>query len=193
MAWNLSDANRYDEIREEVANLIEDFGIEVYPFSIWRLLRKMGIRVVPYSLLEGSLRDEVERVWPDAFTFRPDDFDPSRTIVFYNDSKSRGRIRFTLAHELGHLVLGHPNSDDPQLEAEANFFANYFLAPAPLVIRDSKKDVQTIMSDFVVSFGCARSVLDRTMNRIWYGPRVPLEYESRIMATSRLRGGGRVA
>ena len=193
MAWNLSDANRYDEIREEVANLIEDYGIEVYPFSIWRLLRKMGIRVVPYSLLEGSLRDEVERVWPDAFTFRPDDFDPSRTIVFYNDPKSRGRIRFTLAHELGHLVLGHPNSDDPQLEAEAIFFANYFLAPAPLVIRDSKKDVQTIMSDFVVSFGCARSVLDRTMNRIWYGPRVPLEYESRILATSRLRGGGRVA
>lgn len=193
MDWNLSDARRYDEIREEVANLIEDFGIEVYPFSIWKLLRKMGIRIVPYSYLEERFRNEVEEVWPEAFTLRPDNFDPSRTVIFYNDFKPRERIRFTLAHELAHLTLGHPNSDDYVFENEADIFANYLLAPAPLVIRYSRKDVRTIMSDFVVSSGCAHSILDRTMNRIRYGPRVPLEYESRILATCHLRGGGRVA
>lgn len=31
--WKLED-KRYDEIREEVANFIEDFGVTEYPFSM---------------------------------------------------------------------------------------------------------------------------------------------------------------
>ena len=42
------------------------------------------------------------------------------------------RIRFTIMHEIGHIVLDHTEHSD-LAESEANFFAKYALAPPPLV------------------------------------------------------------
>ena len=120
MGWNLL-GERYDEIREAVADLIEDWGISRYPFSIWKLLRAMGIRVIPYSALPQRLKEIVELHWPDAISVYPPDFNPAKTIIFYNDARDRFRIRFTLAHELAHLVLGHPDTGEPKYEDEADF------------------------------------------------------------------------
>jgi len=65
-----------------------------------------------------------------------------RKVVFLNDRiKTRGRRRFTLGHELGHGILGHPldviqprNSQEDDLnqplELEANIFSRDTLAPA---------------------------------------------------------------
>jgi len=73
-----------------------------------------------------------------------------RYLVLYNDSTAnnnvQGRIRWTLAHELGHVRLKHlphiaanqiaensfSNLSDPALEAEADHFAALLLCPMPL-------------------------------------------------------------
>ena len=73
-----------------------------------------------------------------------------RYLVLFNSSTSNnnvlGRIRWTLAHELGHVILNHlpyvaephiaeqnfNNLFDPTLEAEANYFASLLLCPMPL-------------------------------------------------------------
>lgn len=56
-------------------------------------------------------------------------------IVLYNDAKrSLARRRFTLAHEIGHILLEHGCDGDRQ-EAEANCFAAELLAPRVLVHR----------------------------------------------------------
>ena len=64
------------------------------------------------------------------------------TYIFYNSGLPVGRQRFTVAHEIGHLVLGHvgqgrvttinrePNPKDSQAETQANQFAARLLAPA---------------------------------------------------------------
>lgn len=69
-------------------------------------------------------------------------------IILYNDTiENTGRIRFTLAHELGHYILKHNektkktmltryslNGDEYDIfEKEANYFAKRLLAPIPLV------------------------------------------------------------
>lgn len=192
MSWNLT-SNRYEEIRSTVADLIEDWDISVYPFSVWELARRMGIRTIRYSELPEWLCVEVELYWPNAITIYPSDFNPSRTFIFYNDRFDRERIRFTIAHELAHLVLTHPGTGEDIYEHEANIFANYLLAPAPLVMRDSTLDVDTIHDDFQVSYMCACSVRDRTEKRRIYGPRNPTEYERRILSFCSMKGGGRVA
>lgn len=191
MRWNLTSA-RYEEIRSTVADLIEDWGISVYPFSVWELVRRMGIRTIRYSELPEWLRVEVELYWPDAITIYPPDFNPARTVIFYNDHQDREHIRFTVAHELAHLVLMHPGTDEETHEHEADIFANYLLAPAPLVLRDSRLDIETIHDDFQVSYSCARSVKDRTVKRREYGSKTLTEYETRILAFCSVRGGGRV-
>jgi len=54
-------------------------------------------------------------------------------IVLYNDEvRSLRRQNFTLAHELGHIYLGHKD-DGEKNEAEANRFASELLMPSILV------------------------------------------------------------
>lgn len=192
MLWSLP-SERYDQIRAAAADLIEDWDIKEFPFSIWSLVRRMGIRTVRYSSLPEQLREQLERFWPLAITIYPPDFNPSKTIIFYNDDREREQIRFTVAHELAHLILKHPGTGEEVYEHEADVFANYLLVPAPLVLRDSKLDVETIRYDFQVSYGCAYSAWDRARKRRAYGPVAETEYELRILATSTLKGGGQLA
>ena len=180
MGWNLP-GGRYDEIRTAVADLIEDWGIREYPFSIQSLLRKMRIRLIPYSTLSDDLRSAFEADSSDAFTIYPTNYDPSRTIICYNDEPSRERIRFTLAHELAHPALMHPGTGEDIYEHEADIFANYLLVPAPLVLEYSRIDYEVISHDFVIGFKCARSARDRIRKRREYGPSSYLEYEQRIL------------
>lgn len=49
-------------------------------------------------------------------------------VFFVNEEAPGDRERWTLCHEIGHVVMHHLPTDDP--EEEANLFANEFLAPA---------------------------------------------------------------
>lgn len=84
-------------------------------------------------------------------------------LKYYGDH----RARFTVAHELGHLLLDHPGSQprvrsyhstdrpptDAVLEKEANIFASEFLMPTNLV--DSSKSPDEISRLFQVSVEAA--------------------------------------
>lgn len=182
MLLKLSSANRYDEIREEVADFIETFGVRSYPFDIFVLLLKIGIRVVPYSSLDSRTRSMLTHAHPDAVTRLNGRLDVKNITIFYNDIGIEAtRIRFTLAHELGHIWLQTDNED------EADFFANYLLAPSPLVIRHSKNSPEAIMKDFNIGYLCARAVQDRANNRIRC--RKPIyDYEYRIIKFCTVKG-----
>jgi len=83
---------------------------------------------VPVALLE------LEQGLGGAYLFRR-----GRPVIFLNGAQAAVRLRFTLAHELGHHCLGHSSVADPPLpagsadgapaEVEANHFAAEFLAP----------------------------------------------------------------
>lgn len=63
-------------------------------------------------------------------------------IICYDERESIERIRFTICHELGHILLGHPlkpgllqhtrtiDKERPEIESEADMFAARILAPA---------------------------------------------------------------
>lgn len=68
----------------------------------------------------------------DAFSF----YDAGTPFVFLNTSKTAERVRFDLAHELGHLAL-HGEHECPQgrvAEQEANDFASAFLMPRESIL-----------------------------------------------------------
>lgn len=60
--------------------------------------------------------------------------------IVYRETLPRGRIRFTIAHEIGHILLGHlseaqtrskvKSSNKPIQETEADMFAARLLMPA---------------------------------------------------------------
>lgn len=188
MTWNLP-SNRYEEIRKVVADVLEDYGIEEYPFSLFGFIQSLGIRLVPYSLLPNEAQTYLREDGVDGFTKRDRVFNPLQTVVFYDNERSLERIRFTLAHELGHIFLEHPDTGEKTYEDEANLFANYFLAPNPLVVRDSENDAIRIMDDFFVSYSCACAIRDRTLKRVRWGGDL-LEHEMRILSNCHLKKGG---
>ena len=93
------------------------------------------------------------------------DITNDRYLVLFNDSTANnnvaGRIRWTLAHELGHVILNHlsylaephiaennfNSLSDPELEGEADYFAAALLCPMPLYAQldvQSASDIQKV-------------------------------------------------
>lgn len=100
-----------------------------------------------------------------------------KAIIIYNDfTKNSGRIRWTIAHEFGHLLLGHLNDDNALIsrnnlskiqynvyELEANTFARELLAPMSLVyyIYDCFGNNADIGSIFGLSHEAAQNILKK--------------------------------
>ncbi len=57
----------------------------------------------------------------------------TRFIVVYREGGNPARLRFTLAHELGHRLLHR--GDEPDMEREADCFASHLLCPRPTLGR----------------------------------------------------------
>jgi Zn-dependent peptidase ImmA (M78 family)/transcriptional regulator with XRE-family HTH domain len=100
------------------------------------LRQRWALGSAPVSNMVALLESKGARIFSvsgsfqaiDAFSFRHRD----AAIIFLNPSKSAERLRFDLAHELGHLVL-HGGSlyepDGKARERQANDFASAFLMP----------------------------------------------------------------
>lgn len=104
---------------ERIAGLVRaQWQLPVGPIqNLTRILEAAGVIVV-HSALGGSAVDGV--------TFRAPGLPP---LIVLNTDQPADRMRFTLAHELGHLVMHHaqPTQD---MEQEANDFASSFLMPS---------------------------------------------------------------
>lgn len=85
---------------------------------LW-LLERRGVRVFSLPPVDRDV---------DAFSF----WHSGRPYIFINPAKSAERLRFDLAHELGHLILhkGVSTSRERHYEMQANQFASSFLMPA---------------------------------------------------------------
>ncbi len=87
--------------------------------------------------------------------------EPGITVIGYNENASLTRQKFSVAHELGHLYMGHLhgqssidlNSVDND-EIEANQFAAHLIMPPMFIkasIKDGMKDVNALASFYEVS------------------------------------------
>lgn len=86
----------------------------------------LGLKPVEFERTYGAM---------DAFTLRADMSDGTRRyLVCYRADGNRARMNFTLAHELGHIVLGHSGTA-PGEEGEADQFASHLLCPRPVLRR----------------------------------------------------------
>ena len=86
-----------------------------------------------------------------------------RTMIFYNAAIYTPRVRFTLIHEVGHIMLNH-NRNAKIEESEANFFASQFLMPSAIIlelrIRGYNPDVNKLCRIFNVSQAAANIKLN---------------------------------
>lgn len=121
-------------------DVYEIAGIKELPVNPEKAASALGIKTVSYNSMcevyEIEMRDLYEKS-PCGFAFRED----NRFVIAINENScGERRRRFTIAHELGHCVLGHVQNLDekPALsdfeERQADKFAADFLAPLAVLI-----------------------------------------------------------
>jgi Zn-dependent peptidase ImmA (M78 family) len=151
---------RYEELKQEVSNLLETYCVEYYPLSMLELALCMKIPVKSYSVLgpETKLLGKLQSA--DAFTI----WIENEPQILFNEQNSKNRCRFSLAHELAHIWLEH-TEDNEVNESEANFFAGYLLAPVPLINHYGIDDPYEVSNIFRISFEASLNALSRAEKR----------------------------
>lgn len=135
----------YFEIRDLAWKVLLENQISELPVKVTKIAKHYGCRVRSYEKSEPFLK-ELD-LWnqtqiTDAFTL----WYENKHLIFYNQQNPDTRIRFSIAHELGHILIGHkfqtvhgeqitfinrePAKTDSPQEKEANMFASRLLAPA---------------------------------------------------------------
>ena len=112
---------------------LQKLGVSTLPVRPLEILRRCRHTVV-YTYQQAAEHmnmeeDAFERQYgsADAFTIRSLTPEGEKAfIVCYRAGGHPGRLNFTLAHELGHIVLGH-NGESVAEETEANCFAQHLL------------------------------------------------------------------
>lgn len=108
----------------------------------WRILIQENITELPVDIVGvcHQLGIRTKYYKPEKQTDGKSLIIDGEPVIFVKSECPRQRIRFTIAHELGHILLGHvgkyslvnrePSPNDNPIEREANVFASRLLAPA---------------------------------------------------------------
>lgn len=175
-------SNRYMEIDKEVCRLFKKIKIKKFPIDCFDICKQLNIKVCPYSRLDKETK-KMCRGWAsiDGFHVMIEiSKGKFEYCIYYNDLMNDRRIRFTIMHEIGHIVLDH-TEHSVLAESEANHFAAYALAPPPLINYVKIEDFTELASAFELSEEFAFYAMKRYNNWLKYGYSEYLGHEEQLI------------
>lgn len=137
--------------RQTARKLLADVGINNPPVSIGDIIKHIK-KEKDLSIHPWAFGDDTDGIQIT---------EGEKATIGYNQTQHPHRQRFTVAHEIGHLLLGHTgrnfildlNSKKPE-EIEANQFAAELLMPLEMLKKDfqnGKKNAKCIAKAYNVS------------------------------------------
>lgn len=160
--------NDYKRARDLAWLVLIRMGVTQLPVVVSSICKAYGFML--YSYEQG--RDIISMMKLQNRTYKTDGFTTyhmGKYFIFYNGSLSNSRLRFTIAHELGHILLDHvprkqgeatainrePSPNDNPQEQQANVFASRLLAPACVLHGLGISSAQEISEYCKISNRCA--------------------------------------
>lgn len=171
------DRQRYDEIASLVARLLNELKINCIPIDPFEIGARLGFELVSYSSTSPQVHELAMMESKDGFSFLSD----HSWIILYNDKKPNTRIRFTIAHEIGHILLDHSQASE-LAEAEANYFARYLIAPPVLIQLVAHLGISLVADLFCICLETATYALRQATNRRQFGKLVFCDADQVIFA-----------
>lgn len=142
----------------EAQKILTDFKVENPPIDLVGLLKFLDLEYIEFDPAVIPIKD-IEPNKVSAF------IEYSTNTIMYNKTHPKTRLRFSIAHEIGHYQLNHKSfpheteyNPKSAMEIEANIFAAELLMPAFLIEKESinsKTDIQRIADKYKVSFEAA--------------------------------------
>lgn len=139
----------YNAVRSQAINLLLDLKIDRYPISPAQICKKKSwqlISMAEYASMCNSCESEIKHslfIGCDAYTFY--NMKTSEYKIVYDRQRHfTGRENWTIAHEIGHIVLGHHKTgkagyksiiinQSERYELEADYFAGHLLS-TPVIL-----------------------------------------------------------
>lgn len=125
--------------------LLLDENISRLPVNPFQIAENHGIKVLTYGaycMAAGITQAQlIEKYGQDGFSFVID----GQPLIFFNESSNNFRVRWTVMHELSHILLGHfdqnivelsritQKEEKSKLESEANELTARILSPMVVV------------------------------------------------------------
>lgn len=159
-------------------------NVTEFPVDLFEIIKKSQWGLLTYEdlavLNNCTVEDVCQCFGKDGYSI----YNGNNYSIAYNSTKKySARVRFTLAHEIGHIVLNHhrdfnvttvmennfSREEYKILENEANCFARNLLSPVPLVKTLSLNEYYFKMSNFFgLSFQAVKSRISLYKNDLYY-------------------------
>lgn len=175
MKFDLGDG-RYREVEEKANRIILDLDSILPPYNLEKIAEKLGIKVIKLSSLPVEKRKPFGKYFlceeNDAFVAVGKN---CKKVLVDDITRPPARVYFTVAHEIGHVVLGHLEHSE-LAEFEANIFARCLLTPYGIVrsLEEEEFNIEFISERFGISLEAAMYCRDRSLARLqWHDDNIP--------------------
>lgn len=138
-------------IIEKTFEVYKKCDVKSFPIDCIEIIKSLGISLYKYSELSAPKIKKCLLVSNDAFTLQG--------VIFYNDNfPLKERQRFSLMHEVGHIILEH-NGECKEFEEEADIFASFMLAPRIIIHKFKCQNADQIRNMFGLSYAASNRAL----------------------------------
>lgn len=181
----------YTVSRDLAWRVLINEGVTELPVKVGAICRQMGVQVRYYTPQDDN--DGISTVID------------GQPVILISKNCSIKRQRFTCAHELGHILLGHvgkyqlvnrePSRGDNPIEQAANVFASRILAPACVLWALNARTPEQIENLCQISYQAASFRAERMQilyqrNMFLASPEERAVYNQFREYIARHRGGG---
>ena len=119
--------------------------INSLPVSLNTIVKYFKLKVISYKKIKELKLEVYYNLMQNNYGFSQKDKNGNYAI-FYDNELPIGTQRFTIAHEIGHILLFHFDSPIKTREKEANMFAARLLMPMCILHECKVKSAQEIKS-----------------------------------------------
>lgn len=167
----------YNKIEKDISNLYIQLNIGKYPINPMDIATALGYELITFSKMNSEAKKMLISKDVDGISY----YNPvkEKYVIYYRPNAKKERLRFTIAHEIGHIRMGH-KCESELARRVANYYAAYLLAPTPWIAHADCDDYTDVVNKFFVSEQCAIICFNRYEN--WHNYSFIKSYEKALMA-----------
>ena len=147
----------FEKVWKSALNTLIKFGLTELPVSLMTICKTSGIRILNNNTINILQNDEYGICIKQG----------EQWFIIVDFTNTLQNIRFTVAHELGHIFLAHDryytskgNIVNPNVEIEADMFATFLLMPSCVLRGIGAFTPEKISTQCNVSLNAAKSQIE---------------------------------